>query len=263
MVVDSGKTFSDSGDSSRPTIAQSRDKVPSLLRHSLFSTILIFGVGLLPFAIPLSVVAGTQTALLDYGGDTWVGTWKVPFEVHIESRCPDARDCLQKLVVPTYWQVKDKVDFRISYVGEVWKEPRKEVTCQHGWNECDGNKLLVCAGQYAGSVSDGLAFVNCVLSDYERVPEPKLIKECAWEHGIDYDQIKACADGHEGRNLLISSVEHSVAVEANFSCTVRVAGEKWCSRDDYEWQCDEYHYTVENLVEEIKQLSEEDADRHS
>jgi hypothetical protein len=118
MVVDSGKTFSDSGDSSRPTIAQTRDKAPSLLRHSLFSTILNFGVGLLPFAIPLSVVAGTQSALLDYGGDSWVGTWKVPFEVHIESRCPDARDCLQKLVVPTYWQVKDKVDFRISYVGE-------------------------------------------------------------------------------------------------------------------------------------------------
>lgn len=117
MVVDSGETFSDSGDSSRPTIAQTRVKVPFLRRHSLFSTLLIFGVGLLPFAIPLGVVAGTQTALLDYGG-SWVGTGKVPFEVHIESRCPDARDCLQKLVVPTYWQVKDKVDFKISYVGE-------------------------------------------------------------------------------------------------------------------------------------------------
>ncbi|KAF7174008.1 hypothetical protein CNMCM5623_006266 [Aspergillus felis] len=262
MVVDSGKAFSDLGDSSHPTVAQNRGKVPSLLRQSLFTTILIFGVGLLPFANPLSFVVGTQTALLDYG-DAWVGPWKVPFEVHIESRCPDARDCLQKLVVPTYWQVKDNVDFRISYVGQIWKEPRKEVTCQHGWNECDGNKLLICAEKYAGSISDGLAFVNCVLSDYERVPEPKLIEECAWEHGIDYDQIKTCADGHEGRNLLISSVEHSVAVEANFSCTVRVGGEKWCLRDDYEWRCDEYHYTVENLVEEIKRLSVEGADRHS
>lgn len=51
-------------------------------------------------------------------GSSYDATRKVPFEVHIESRCPDARDCLQKLVAPAYWQVKDKVDFRISYVGE-------------------------------------------------------------------------------------------------------------------------------------------------
>jgi len=42
---------------------------------------------------------------------------KVALEAHIMSKCPDARDCLQQLVVPTMEQVSDKVDFRISYIG--------------------------------------------------------------------------------------------------------------------------------------------------
>ncbi|QKX64685.1 uncharacterized protein TRUGW13939_11861 [Talaromyces rugulosus] len=188
---------------------------------------------------------------------------KVPLEVHIESRCPDARDCLQKLVVPAYWQVHEEADLKISYVGEIWEYPKKDVTCQHGWNECEGNKLLVCAEMHASSISDTLGFTNCVLSDYERVAQPELIQECAREHEIDYKKIKTCADEQEGRNLLISSVQHSVAAGANFSCTIRVNGKTWCTRDDYKWGCGQNHYTVRNLVEEIRKLYGETADLHS
>jgi hypothetical protein len=42
---------------------------------------------------------------------------KVPLEAHIMSKCPDARDCLQKLVVPAMEQISDKVDFKLSYIG--------------------------------------------------------------------------------------------------------------------------------------------------
>ena len=42
---------------------------------------------------------------------------KVPLDVHIMSKCPDARDCLQKLVLPAMANVSDKVDFRLSMIG--------------------------------------------------------------------------------------------------------------------------------------------------
>lgn len=42
---------------------------------------------------------------------------KVPVDVHIMSKCPDARDCLQKLVLPAMANVSDKVDFRLSMIG--------------------------------------------------------------------------------------------------------------------------------------------------
>jgi hypothetical protein len=41
---------------------------------------------------------------------------KVPLEAHIMSKCPDARDCLQQLVVPAMEQVNDKVDFDLSFI---------------------------------------------------------------------------------------------------------------------------------------------------
>lgn len=44
-------------------------------------------------------------------------TKKVPLEAHIMSKCPDARDCLRKLVVPAMEQISDKVDFKLSYIG--------------------------------------------------------------------------------------------------------------------------------------------------
>lgn len=43
---------------------------------------------------------------------------KVDLEAHIMSKCPDARDCLQQLVVPAMAQVSDKVNFKLSYIGK-------------------------------------------------------------------------------------------------------------------------------------------------
>lgn len=41
----------------------------------------------------------------------------VPLEVHIMSKCPDARDCLRDLVVPAMEKISDQVDFRLSFIG--------------------------------------------------------------------------------------------------------------------------------------------------
>jgi hypothetical protein len=42
---------------------------------------------------------------------------RVALEAHIMSKCPDAQDCLQKLVVPAMEQISDKVDFELSFIG--------------------------------------------------------------------------------------------------------------------------------------------------
>lgn len=50
-------------------------------------------------------------------GDDWVVGKKVPLEAHIMSKCPDARDCLRDLILPTMQKVEGKVDFRLSFIG--------------------------------------------------------------------------------------------------------------------------------------------------
>jgi hypothetical protein len=44
-------------------------------------------------------------------------TTRVALEAHIMSKCPDAQDCLQKLVVPAMERISDKVDFELSFIG--------------------------------------------------------------------------------------------------------------------------------------------------
>lgn len=41
----------------------------------------------------------------------------VPLDVHIMSKCPDAKDCLQKLILPAMEKISDKVDFQLSFIG--------------------------------------------------------------------------------------------------------------------------------------------------
>ncbi len=44
-------------------------------------------------------------------------TRRVSLEAHIMSKCPDAKACLQELVVPVMEKVSDKVEFELSFIG--------------------------------------------------------------------------------------------------------------------------------------------------
>ena len=41
---------------------------------------------------------------------------KVALEAHVMSKCPDARDCLQQLVLPVMEQTSDLIDFDLSFI---------------------------------------------------------------------------------------------------------------------------------------------------
>lgn len=44
-------------------------------------------------------------------------TARVPLEIHIMSKCPDAQDCLEMMVAPAVAEVAGMVDFRMSFIG--------------------------------------------------------------------------------------------------------------------------------------------------
>ena len=41
---------------------------------------------------------------------------KVALEAHVMSKCPDARDCLQQLVLPVMEQTSNLIDFDLSFI---------------------------------------------------------------------------------------------------------------------------------------------------
>ncbi|KAJ5356668.1 Gamma interferon inducible lysosomal thiol reductase GILT [Penicillium concentricum] len=190
---------------------------------------------------------------------------KIPLEAHIMSKCPDAQDCLQKLVLPAMEKISDKVDFKLSFIASVSKNS-EEIECMHGPGECIGNMLMLCAAnlpfpptadeaslpsQYPRTpIIRSLGFANCLINDYARIPDREFVHQCALEHGIDFDSLNKCAsqqndDPNDGKDggpplsglaLLRESATHGEQLGVKTSCTVRLDDAVWCIRDSNEWK---------------------------
>ncbi|OJJ51152.1 hypothetical protein ASPZODRAFT_127176 [Penicilliopsis zonata CBS 506.65] len=257
-----------------------RDRVITrLLRRTAIALLLCFGlyVCVNRFAVTegrLPSYLTPEEAL--YNGHTKASTTKIPLEAHIMSKCPDARDCLQQLIVPAMEQISDKVEFQLSMIASVSNQS-SEVICKHGPSECIGDMLLLCAAnlpfppQPKGTAASdsalvetgdqqrtptirSLGFANCLVKSYSNIPSRELVEGCALEHGIDFDALNQCASQQDddvdddyspshradkpisGIALLRESALHSAALSVKTSCTVRVDEKVWCVRDGGVWK---------------------------
>ncbi|KAL6710038.1 hypothetical protein ACN47E_009829 [Coniothyrium glycines] len=184
---------------------------------------------------------------------------KVPVDVHIMSKCPDARACMQKLVLPTMANVSDKVDFRLSFIGRVTNED-DGVQCKHGQTECLGNIVMLCAASEYPDPKLYLGFSNCLINDYQEIPSKSLIQDCALEHGIDFDTLNECMSkesGAYGMGLLRDSVQHSKDVGVETSCTIRLDNKVRCVYDDGQWKDCLDGDKPEDLIRDIERLYDE------
>ncbi|KAI1877081.1 uncharacterized protein JN550_001153 [Neoarthrinium moseri] len=138
----------------------------------------------------------------------------VPLEAHIMSKCPDAKDCLKDMILPTMMRVNEKVNFTLSYIGTP-TDSNDGVECKHGPNECMGNILELCAAHLYPDPKSYLGFTMCLTRDYKLIPQRELVEDCALEHAIDFEKLNDCAakdDGAFGISLLRDSVKRSAAV---------------------------------------------------
>ncbi|OAP64859.1 hypothetical protein AYL99_00831 [Fonsecaea erecta] len=179
---------------------------------------------------------------------------KVPLEVHVMSKCPDARDCLRELIVPTMIRVNEKVNFTMSFIGSI--DPDSDaVSCMHGPGECLGNIILLCAAKVYPEVKLWLGFANCMISEYPDIPKRDLVQSCAMEHGLDFQQLNSCiSDEGEGIDLLRASIERSQENNVTKSCTVRLAEKVRCIRDGGKWYDCPGGSSVDALVRDINNL---------
>lgn len=174
------------------------------------------------------------------------------------SKCPDARDCLKKLVVPAMSKASDKVDFKLSFIGRLTDDDG--VQCKHGQTECLGNILMLCAAAEYPDPKLYLGFSNCLINDYQEIPNKSLIEDCALEHGLDFDTLNHCMSkdtGAYGMGLLRDSVQHSADVNVTTSCTVRLNEKVRCVYDDGEWKDCHDGSKPEDLVHDIERLYDE------
>ncbi|RYP37912.1 hypothetical protein DL767_002784 [Monosporascus sp. MG133] len=136
---------------------------------------------------------------------------RVPFEIHIMSKCPDAQYCLSELVAPAMDQVRDLVDFKISYIGTPYNEG--VIACKHGPTECEGNIIELITAHLHPAPITHLGFTNCMTQQYPLIPDRDLVEACARAHNVDLEKLyQLFADKDFGLKLLRESVIRSDAV---------------------------------------------------
>ncbi|KAI1774095.1 hypothetical protein F4818DRAFT_93046 [Hypoxylon cercidicola] len=179
----------------------------------------------------------------------------VPFEAHIMSKCPDAKDCLKDMVLPAMMRVYDKVNFTLSYIGTPTENDG--VDCKHGPGECMGNIIELCAHHLYPDPKIYLGFTMCLTKDYRSIPQRELVEDCALEHAIDFEKLNDCAakdDGALGVAMLRESVRRTATAGVTKSCTVRLNNEVYCIRDGGEWTDCPSGPAVNDLVIAVEKL---------
>jgi len=173
------------------------------------------------------------------------------------SKCPDALDCLQQLLVPAMSYTSSKVNFTLSYIGTPTADG---VSCMHGPAECLGNILELCAAETYPDPKIFLGFTLCLSKRFSEIPSRDLVEDCSMEYGIDFAKLNDCAsreDGEYGMRLLRESVERSRKVGAGISCTVRLDDEVRCVRDGGQWKQCPKGSAPGDLVKDIERLYSE------
>jgi len=127
-------------------------------------------------------------------------------DVFVMSHCPygvKGLDAMQE-VVENFKKNKVNVDFQVHYIGN--DDPNKGLSSMHGPEEVADDLREVCAIDKYGKDLKFMDFVWC---------RDKNVKDTAWESctgdktGFDTAELKKCAEGDEGKELLKKSFQFS------------------------------------------------------
>lgn len=135
----------------------------------------------------------------------------VNFTLYLESLCPDCKDFVVNQLYPTFKSIGSIMNLEIVPYGNAQEQQvgsKWQFTCQHGIEECYGNLIETCAIYYHSNTSVYLPFIHCVEAS-SSIPRESAAG-CAEKLGLDYSQIKSCADGPLGNSL-----EHKMALKTD------------------------------------------------
>jgi hypothetical protein len=121
----------------------------------------------------------------------------VPVDLHVMAQCPygvQAENAFKDVVA----KFGPDLDLHVEYIGQV---QGGEPSSMHGPNEVKGDLLQVCAAKYAPAKA--FDFILCQNENSKEVATNGA--SCAAKVGAPADKITACAEGPEGKELLLAS----------------------------------------------------------
>jgi interferon gamma-inducible protein 30 len=139
-----------------------------------------------------------------------------------ETLCPYCQDFMTTVLYPQVFRFgQDFVDIELIPYGNANMFKRRngtvEFVCQHGPEECVGNKLHSCIINQLKNVKTYFPLIYCMESDLKaNVNMTEAVDECFKKEKIsqdDQDQINQCYNGDLGVQLQIEAANKTAAVQ--------------------------------------------------
>ncbi|KAJ8976835.1 hypothetical protein NQ317_011831, partial [Molorchus minor] len=147
--------------------------------------------------------------------------------IHIlfESLCPDSQAFIKEQLYP-YWN--DLAPYINLKLVPFWKkyEGGTKFVCQHGPQECKGNRILSCALKSLPSQKGQVEYVNCFMETFKRErnnPED-FGQVCALQYGLDISQVIRCYNNEEGTIAQLKAQEETTKILPKFIPTILYNG---------------------------------------
>jgi len=161
---------------------------------------------MLPITFVLTLVASTvAAAVLPQASD------KVTLDVYFEALCSDSRNFIDNQLGPQYESLSSFVELRLIPFGKASFEETSgggfTFTCQHGPNECVGNKWHSCAIHLSDDIHQALNFTVCLMA------EPTAHLKCAREVGLDFELLFSCENSGQSTELLHKNGVQTLALD--------------------------------------------------
>ncbi|BES89976.1 gamma-interferon inducible lysosomal thiol reductase [Nesidiocoris tenuis] len=142
-------------------------------------------------------------------------TKRLHIDVFYESLCSDSRDFFINQLRPTILELAAYIDVDLIPYGKakttILPDTRITSTCQHGHEECYGNRIHACA--LALSTANNLQkvfFAACLFDEFDTALEMGGEK-CSKRLGFNWKDIRNCANSHLGFAL---QYNHGIQTQA-------------------------------------------------
>jgi len=125
----------------------------------------------------------------------------VSVSLYYESFCPGCQGFILKELYPAVQNISSIMNVTLVPYGNA-KTSGKEVKCQHGEEECEGNMWENCAIKLNPEFSDYFPFIHCMEKASSKMLDE--VRRCARTSGLEYGKLEECYK-FEGKSLLIEA----------------------------------------------------------
>ncbi|CAB0000903.1 unnamed protein product [Nesidiocoris tenuis] len=133
---------------------------------------------------------------------------KLNVDLYYESLCPGCRALITGQLVDVAAALDEYLNINLVPFGNA-RYQGKTIVCQHGEEECLGNKIHACAIKRLNNQLQQVQFVGCM----DKIPSVEDGgKQCSAKFNLEWEDVQSCANGSEGEALHASYGKATLAL---------------------------------------------------